>query len=190
MIELSTVSKSDCDDEANCGVWMLRNRHTRDLISIQKTHTQQQGPQSPTVTLTWHTSNYKVHKLHSSSGCTTGAVYVPCISECTSGAVYGPCISGCTSGAVYTPCILGCTSGAVYVPCISECTSGAVYVPCISECTSGAVYVPCISGCTCTLYFGMYFWWSLCTLYLLACQVRVTLGDSGLCCVCVASAER
>ena len=28
----------------------------------------------------------------------------------------------------------------------------------------------------------LYFWWSLCTLYLLACQVRVTVGDSGLCC--------
>ena len=27
----------------------------------------------------------------------------------------------------------------------------------------------------------MYLWWSLCTLYLLACQVRVTVGDSGLC---------
>ena len=29
-------------------------------------------------------------------------------------------------------------------------------------------------------------WWSLCTLYLHACHVRVTVGDSGLCCcVCV-----
>ena len=28
----------------------------------------------------------------------------------------------------------------------------------------------------------MHLWWSLCTLYLLACQVRVTVGDSGLCC--------
>ena len=27
----------------------------------------------------------------------------------------------------------------------------------------------------------MYLGWSLCTLYLLACQVRVTVGDSGLC---------
>ena len=33
-------------------------------------------------------------------------------------------------------------------------------------------------------------WWSLCTLYLLACQVRVTVGDSGLCCVCLTSFER
>ena len=31
----------------------------------------------------------------------------------------------------------------------------------------------------------MYLWWSLCTLYLHACQVRVTIGDSGLCCTCV-----
>ena len=29
----------------------------------------------------------------------------------------------------------------------------------------------------------MYLWWSLCTSYLHACQlVRVTVGDSGLCC--------
>ena len=28
----------------------------------------------------------------------------------------------------------------------------------------------------------LYLWWSSCTLYLLACQVRVTVGDSGLCC--------
>ena len=28
----------------------------------------------------------------------------------------------------------------------------------------------------------MYFWWSLCPLYLHACQVRVAVGDSGLCC--------
>ena len=38
---------------------------------------------------------------------------------------------------------------------------------------------------------SMYVWWSLCTLYLHACQVRVTAGDSGLCCrVCVTSLER
>ena len=37
----------------------------------------------------------------------------------------------------------------------------------------------------------MYLWWSLCALYLLACQVRVTVGDLGLCCcVCVTSFER
>ena len=31
----------------------------------------------------------------------------------------------------------------------------------------------------------MSLWWSLCTLYLHMCQVRVILGDSGLCCICV-----
>ena len=36
----------------------------------------------------------------------------------------------------------------------------------------------------------MYLWWSLYTLYLHACQVRVTLGDSGLCCcACATSVE-
>ena len=39
--------------------------------------------------------------------------------------------------------------------------------------------------------FRTHLWWSLRTLYLLACQVRVTVGDSGLCCcVCVTSFER
>ena len=31
-------------------------------------------------------------------------------------------------------------------------------------------------------FLRMYLWWSLCTLYLHACQVRATVGDSGLCC--------
>ena len=35
----------------------------------------------------------------------------------------------------------------------------------------------------------MCLWWSLCTLYLLSCQVRVTIGDSSLCCVCTAAFE-
>ena len=33
-----------------------------------------------------------------------------------------------------------------------------------------------------SLLLRMYLWWSLCTLYLLACQVRVIVGDTGLCC--------
>ena len=40
------------------------------------------------------------------------------------------------------------------------------------------------------LYLRMYSRWSSCTLYLHACQVRVTVGDSVLCCcVCVTSFE-
>ena len=40
-------------------------------------------------------------------------------------------------------------------------------------------------------YLKMYLWWSSCTLHLLTCWVRVTVGDSGLCCcVCVTSFER
>ena len=33
-----------------------------------------------------------------------------------------------------------------------------------------------------TRYIGMYLSWSLCILYLHACQVKVAVGDSGLCC--------
>ena len=41
------------------------------------------------------------------------------------------------------------------------------------------------------LCWRMSLWWSLCTLFLLARQARVTLSDSGLCrWVCVASFER
>ena len=36
----------------------------------------------------------------------------------------------------------------------------------------------------------MYLWRSLCTWYLHACQVRVTVGYSGLCCTCLTSFER
>ena len=31
----------------------------------------------------------------------------------------------------------------------------------------------------------LYRWWSLCTLYLHACQMRVTVGNSGFCCLLV-----
>ena len=37
----------------------------------------------------------------------------------------------------------------------------------------------------------MYLWWSLCTLCLPVCQVRVTVRDPGLCCcTCVTYFER
>ena len=39
-------------------------------------------------------------------------------------------------------------------------------------------------------FFFLFFRWGLRTLYLHACQVRVTVGDSGLCCACVTSFER
>ena len=48
---------------------------------------------------------------------------------------------------------------------------------------------PCIQ--TAAMFLRMYLWWSLYTLYLHACQVRVTVGDSGLCCcTCVKYLER
>ena len=42
-------------------------------------------------------------------------------------------------------------------------------------CTSGGVYVPCIYTHARWELLWMYLWWSLCTLYLHACLVRVTV---------------
>ena len=39
-------------------------------------------------------------------------------------------------------------------------------------------------------FMRLYRWWSSCTSYLISCQVRVTVGDSGDCCCvpCLSSA--
>ena len=44
----------------------MQNQQTRELISAPKdvTQAQQQRPESPTVTLTWHASKHEVRKLH------------------------------------------------------------------------------------------------------------------------------
>ena len=42
-------------------------------------------------------------------------------------------------------------------------------------------YINSIRGTPSWHILRMYLWWSLCTLYLHACQVRVTVGESGLC---------
>ena len=50
---------------------------------------------------------------------------------------------------------------------------------------------PSVIVIKCTLKNSFQVNWSLCTLYLRACQVRVTAGDSGLCCcACVMYIER
>ena len=45
------------------------------------------------------------------------------------------------------------------------------------------IHFATFSCCQSRLMKRMYLWWNLCTLYLLACQVRVTVDDSGLCCL-------
>ena len=51
------------------------------------TQVQQQRPESPSVTLTWHACKHKVHILHHrymlvySRGCISGGVYVTCITR-------------------------------------------------------------------------------------------------------------
>ena len=43
----------------------VQNERTKELISNRKTsQTQQQRPESPTITLTSHSNKYKAHKLH------------------------------------------------------------------------------------------------------------------------------
>ena len=42
----------------------LENQQSRELISAQRSHTQQQRSKLPTETLTWHASKYMAHKVH------------------------------------------------------------------------------------------------------------------------------
>ena len=128
-------------------------------------------------------------------GCTSGGVYVPCIY-----------VRGCTSVEFMYLVFMyrGCTSGGVYVPCIyvprmylwwSLCTLYLCTedVPLVEfmylvfmyrGCTCGGVYVPCI-------YVPRLYLVEFIYLYLHACQARVTVGDSCLCCcVSVTSFER
>ena len=114
-------------------------------------------------------------------------------------------VFGCTIGGDYLPCIwmyhwrrlstlyldvplveiiylvFGCTTGGDYLPCIWmyhwwRLSTLYLDVPLVEfiylvfGCTIGGVYLPCI---------WMYHWWSLSTLYFLACQVTVTVGNSG-----------
>ena len=48
----------------------------------------------------------------------------------------------------------------------------------------GVFFLSCLGDLYshCLIDLRMYLWWSLCILYLFMCQVRVTVGDSGLCC--------
>ena len=51
----------------------------------------------------------------------------------------------------------------------------------ISSSSSSSVFFfffPCFCCCC---FSRMYLWWNVCTLYLLACQVSVTVGNFGLC---------
>ena len=47
----------------------------RELTALDRQRTQQQRPELPTVTLTWHTSKHEEHKLH--QRCTHWGFYVP-----------------------------------------------------------------------------------------------------------------
>ena len=95
----------------------------------------------------------------------------------------------------------GCTSDGVYVPCTDAHTTWELP----SERVTTFEDVPLVEfmylvftrkpGENCHLKgwqpLRMYLWWSLCPLYLHTCQLRVTVGDSGLyCCPCVMYFER
>ena len=79
---------------AKCSVWELLtflqpyvwNQHTKELISaLRKTshEQQQQRLQSPTVTLTWHVSKYKLHKLHQRYSQMFGLLRGSCWTVCS-----------------------------------------------------------------------------------------------------------
>ena len=61
-----------------CGFCFIHGKSTQKGVN-QRTkdvaQTQQQRPESPAVTLTWHTCKYKLHTFHHKSG----EVYVLCI---------------------------------------------------------------------------------------------------------------
>ena len=119
---------------------LTKNKRSKDV-----TQTQQQRPQSPTVTLTWHAGKHKVHKLH---------------HRCWK----------------FDDSLLS-RQDSKFCP-RAECSAHFRCFPSVSIITSDwPVQVK-------------YFRWSLYTLYLLICQVRVTVGDSGLLCVCVTSSAR
>ena len=75
-----TASADRCENKRVPFQWrnqFCHNQHTRELISARNmqhkhnykdlkyvTQTQQQRPESPAVTLTWHACKHKVHKVH------------------------------------------------------------------------------------------------------------------------------
>ena len=61
-LDLDSVQKSEKERGPEISVESTHkgvNQRSKDV-----TQTQQQRPESPTVTLTWHASKYKVHKLY------------------------------------------------------------------------------------------------------------------------------
>ena len=73
-VNTCTESTCVCFSLKQNDVQSARTKSTHEGVnqhSTVVTKTQQQRPESPTVTLTWHVSKCR--------GCTSGGVYVPCI---------------------------------------------------------------------------------------------------------------
>ena len=90
----------------------------------------------------------------------------------------------------------GCTSGGVCVPCIYSHAPDESYrrrlqslLSCLCDLFQALINS---LGCWFCKMLRMHLWWSLCTVCLLnfMSQVRVHVGDSSLCCVCVTSFKR
>ena len=90
----SRPQRTPCWKMTDCSVWELLtflqpyvwNQHTKELISaLRKTshEQQQQRLQSPTVTLTWHVSKYKLHKLHQRYSQMFGLLRGSCWTVCS-----------------------------------------------------------------------------------------------------------
>ena len=110
-------------------------------------------------------------------GCTCGAVYVPCIYTHARWELLWMYFSWSLCTLYLHACQVRVTVNVLlmeFMYLVFTRMAGESYC----ECTSDGVYVPCIYTHARWELLWMYFWWSLCTLYLHACQVRVTVGDS------------
>ena len=143
----------------------------------------------------WTSCTLYLQKIHQSWGCTSGGVHVPCIYK-KSARVEDVLLVDFmylvfTKNPPELRMYFWWSSCTLYLQKIRQswgCTSGGVHVPCIYKKSARVEDVLLVDFMYLVFTknppeLRMYFWWSLCPLYLHACQVRITVGDSGLCCL-------
>ena len=124
------------------------------------------------------------------SVCRKGDAWIPCAGNGGLKCVSRYIISAGKNVTQIEQCRRGCTSGGVYVPCIYT-LQDVPLVEFMYPCIYTLQDVPLVEFMYLVFTpYRMYLWWSLCTLYLLACQVWVTVVDSGSLLLCFVSLER